>query len=224
MEQPELNWPGDPLRYSGKKLFIIDARNRVERRHLLDWLHGTWGEVTREDYVVLPLSDKEESLDLTRLANQLDAGGDDCLVIPVRVAWRISHFDKDRPLRLRDLLFGDPRMPGALRGRLILLRDRRRAQCLLGEPATIAALRARFAEAIGTSDTEPAAGFAAWVARQATLTLEVEERGVRGTRYKVPRFVANRSPPVHDFVVLWLNWRESRTARCANCWSKPANT
>jgi glycerol-3-phosphate O-acyltransferase len=29
------------------------------------------------------------------------------------------------------------------------------------------------------------------VTRQATLTLEVQERGVRGTRYKVPRFVAD---------------------------------
>ena len=41
----------DPLRHTGRKLFIIDARNGVERRHLLDWLHGTWGEVSREDYL-----------------------------------------------------------------------------------------------------------------------------------------------------------------------------
>lgn len=187
-----MRWSGDPLRYSGKKLFIIDARNGPERRHLLDWLHGTWGEISREHYVVLPLSEEDGRLDLAPLSQRLDAAGDDCLVIPVRVAWRISRFDKDRPLRLRDLLFGDPRMPGALRARAILLRDRRRAQCLLGEPATVGALRARFAEAIGAvPDGDPAAAFAPWVARQATLTLEVEERGVRGTRYKVPRFVAD---------------------------------
>lgn len=195
-EPPVQSWSGDPLRHAGKKLFIIDARNRVERRHLLDWLHGTWGDVSREDYVVLPLSDQDEGLDLTRLAERLDAAGDDCLVVPVRVAWRISRFDKERPLRLRDLLFGDPRMPGSLRARLILLRDRRRAQCLLGEPATVADLRARFEEATGgaiggSTDNDPSAAFAPWVARQATLTLEVEERGVRGTRYKVPRLVAD---------------------------------
>jgi glycerol-3-phosphate O-acyltransferase len=187
-----MRWSGDPLRYSGKKLFIIDARNRPERRHLLDWLHGTWGEVSRDEHVVLPLSDEDGRLNLEPLSQRLDAAGDDCLVIPVRVAWRISQFDKDRPLRLRDLLFGDPRMPGALRARMILLRDRRRAQCLLGEPATVATLRTRFAEAIGAApDSDPAAAFAPWVARQATLTLEVEERGVRGTRYKVPRLVAD---------------------------------
>lgn len=191
MGEQVLHWSGDPLRYQGSKLFIIDARNAPERRHLLDWLHGTWGEIGRENYVVLPLSEEDERLDLGPLTQRLERAGDDCLVIPVRVAWRISGFDKDRPLRLRDLLFGDPRMPGALRARAILLRDRRRAQCLLGQPATVAALRERFAQAIGAPDGDPAAGFVSWVARQAALTLEVEERGVRGTRYKVPRFVAD---------------------------------
>lgn len=191
MEEQALQWSGDPLRYQGSKLFIIDARNGPERRHLLDWLHGTFGEISRESYVVLPLSEEDERLDLAQLSQRLERAGSDCLIIPVRVAWRISGFDKDRPLRLRDLLFGDPRMPGALRARAILLRDRRRAQCLMGEPATLAAMRARFAQVIGSPDGDPAAGFVSWVARQAALTLEVEERGVRGTRYKVPRFVAD---------------------------------
>ncbi len=191
MERPGKAWIGDPLRYAGKKLFIIDANNGTERRHLLDWLHGTWGEIARDQYVVLPLDEEDKALDLEPLADRLAAANHECLVIPVRIAWRISQFDKDRPLRFRDLLFGDPRMPGALRARLILLRNKRRAQCLLGEPATVGALRQRFGQAIGSPDGDPAAGFASWVARQAALTLEVEERGVRGTRYKVPRFVAD---------------------------------
>src|SRR3546814_1603576 len=33
--------------------------------------------------------------------------------------------------------------------------------------------------------------FAGFVARQAGLALDVAERGIRGTRYKVPRFVAD---------------------------------
>jgi glycerol-3-phosphate O-acyltransferase len=191
MERPAMDWTGDPLRFTGKKLFIIDANNATERRHLLDWLHGTWGEIARDEYVVLPLDEENKALDLGTLSDRLAAASEECLVIPVRIAWRISQFDKDRPLRVRDLLFGDPRMPGALRARLILLRNKRRAQCLLGEPATVGALRQRYGQAIGSPDGDPNAGFAAWVARQATLTLEVEERGVRGTRYKVPRFVAD---------------------------------
>ena len=184
------NWAADPLRYTGRKLFIIDARNRVERRHLLDWLHGTWGVIADSEWVTLDLSDETAPLKLEKLADRLDQS-ENCLVIPVRVAWRIPHFDRDRTLRLHDLIFGDPRIPGSLRAWLILLRDRRRAQCLLGEPASIATLRARFAEDIGMADADPATGFASFVTRQATLTLEVQERGVRGTRYKVPRFVAD---------------------------------
>ncbi len=184
------NWAADPLRYTGRKLFIIDARNRVERRHLLDWLHGTWGAISDSEWVTLDLSDETAPLKLEKLADRLDQA-EDCLVIPVRVAWRIPHFDRDRTLRLHDLIFGDPRMPGSLRAWSILLRDRRRAQCLLGEPASVATLRTRFAEDIGMADADPATGFASFVTRQATLTLEVQERGVRGTRYKVPRFVAD---------------------------------
>ena len=178
------------MRHKGRKLFIIDARNRVEHRHLLDWLHGTWGAITDNEWIALDLSDETAPLKLDRLAARLDAS-DDCLVIPVRIAWRIPRFDQERTLRLRDLVFGDPRMPGSLRAWLILLRDRRRAQCLLGEPASVANLRTRFAEDIGMPDADPATGFAAFVTRQATLTLEAQERGVRGTRYKVPRFVAD---------------------------------
>ncbi len=189
MEQ-EPAWHGDPLRHSGPKLFIVDARNGVERRYLLDWLHGTWGDLNNADCVALPLSDESRVLKLEELAARL--GGDDAaLVIPVRVAWRIPKFHKDRMLRLRDALLGDPRLPGSLRARAILLRDRRRAQCLLGKPATIAELRARFAEEVGSPDPGDALAFAGFVARQAALTLEAEERGVQGTRYKVPRFVAD---------------------------------
>ena len=178
------------MRHTGRKLFIIDARNRIERRHLLDWLHGTWGAIADSEWITLDLSDETAPLKLEKLAAGLDMSAD-CLVIPVRVAWRIPRFDRDRKLQLRDLMFGDPRMPGSLRAWSILLRDRRRAQCLLGEPASVAALRARFAEDIGMADADPATGFAAFVTRQAALTLEAQERGVRGTRYKVPRFVAD---------------------------------
>ena len=180
----------DPLRHAGPKLFIIDAHNRVERRLLLDWLHGTFGAIANHEWVCLDLSEESASEQLEQLASALRAP-DDCLIIPVRVAWRIPRFDREKTLRLRDILFGDPRMPSSLRARLILLLNRRRAQCLLGQPATVATLRERFDQDIGQPDVDPATGFAAFVARQATLTLEVEERGVQGTRYKVPRFVSD---------------------------------
>ncbi len=190
MAKPPAKWEGDPLRYEGEKLFIIDARNAVERKYLLDWIHGTWGAEFDPQWVSLSLSDDAAPLLLDRLASKL-AGNVRCLVIPVRIAWRIPNFDKGRALRLRDLIFGDPRMPGSLRARLILLRNRRRAQSIVGEPATIASLQARFTEQYGAPAPADGQEFAAFVARQAALALDAQERGVRGTRYKVPRFVAD---------------------------------
>jgi glycerol-3-phosphate O-acyltransferase len=66
----------------------------------------------------------------------------------------------------------------------------------MGVPATLDALRSRF------TDLQPAAveeqgAFAAFVARQAAVALEIAEWGQIGRRYKVPRFVAEnlRSSP-----------------------------
>lgn len=178
----------DPLRHEGPRLVILDVRNRVERRHLLDWLHGAWGALPPAEWVALRLSDARAEPRLEALAARIAGLADDCLVIPTRVAWRIPRFDAERTLRLRDLLFGDPRLPGALRARLILATDRRRAQCLLGAPATLGDLRARFLAEGG--DAGAPLAFAGFVARAAVLALELRERSVQGTRYKVPRFVA----------------------------------
>ncbi len=175
------------------KLFLLDARNGVERDYLLDWIHATWGAAATDadpSYVTLPLSDDSRPLKLGKLAARLDEDARRH-VVPVRIAWQIPRFDKGRSLRLRDLLFGDPRYPGRLRARLILLRNRRRAQCLTGEPATVAELRARFEQQVVPENAGDALEFAGFVARQAALVLDAQERGVRGSRYKVPRFIAD---------------------------------
>lgn len=190
MNENAAKWDGDPLRYTKTKLFICDARHGVERRYLLAWLAAKLGGTSAPEIVTLSLSDDSQPLVLDALADRL-MQDPTCLIIPIRIAWRIPRFDKDRALRLRDLLFGDPRAPGSLRARMILLRDRRRAQCLVGEPATVAELQRRYHQQSGTIDAANATDFAGFVARQAALALDAKERGVRGTRYKVPRFVAD---------------------------------
>ena len=170
------------------RLYIIDARNRIERRVLLDWIHATSGDQEPE-WVSLAIADGDHALDLDQLKARL-AGASERPVVPLRVAWRIPNFERDRALKLRHLIFGDPRQPGSLRARLILWRDRRRAQSLVGEAATQAALKARFLAQTGGGD-EGDGEFAGFVARQAGLALDVAERGIRGSRYKVPRFVAD---------------------------------
>lgn len=183
-----------PLVTQGPKLFVIDARNRVERRYLLDWLHTSLAEggPGREiNWVSLPISDERARLRLKELTSKLDTEPD-TMVIPVRIAWRIPNFEKSRALKKRHALFGDPRTPGSFRARTILLRNKRRAHCLTGQPATIGDLKKRFehqnAVEVQNDDTHEFAGF---VARQAGLVLDIEERGLRGRRYKVPRFVAD---------------------------------
>lgn len=173
------------------RFYIIDARNGVERRILLDWIHSTSGD-DEPVWASLDIEDGDHALPVDMLQARL-GGAPSRLVVPLRVAWRIPGFDKDRALKFRHLIFGDPRHPGPLRSRLILLRDRRRAQILVGEAATLDMLRTRFCAQTGGGDGEgtDSPEFAGFVARQAALALDVAERGIRGTRYKVPRFVAD---------------------------------
>ena len=172
------------------RLYIIDARNGIERRLLLDWIHATSNDVGGDDepaWASIDIEDGDHALPVDVLRARL-GGAPSRQIVPLRVAWRIPGFDKERALKFRHLIFGDPRHPGGLRARLILLRDRRRAQILIGEAATLDALRDRFCAQTEGADSPEFAGF---VARQAALALDVAERGIRGTRYKVPRFVAD---------------------------------
>jgi len=121
------------------RLYIIDARHGVERQLLLDWVHATAGDDDPQ-WASLAIEDDDQALPLETLRARL-GGLPSRQVVPLRVAWRIPGFDKDRALKFRHILFGDPRHPGSLRARLILLRDRRRAQILVGEAATLDALR-----------------------------------------------------------------------------------
>lgn len=177
----------------GPKLFVIDARNRVERRYLLDWLHTSLAEAGpggKLNWVSLPISDERARLRLDRLAEKLK-GDPDTLVVPVRIAWRIPNFEKSRAVKMRHVIFGDPRNPGSFRARSILLRDKRRAHCLTGQPATIGELEQSFAELSKDYTQTDHMEFAAFVVRQAGLVLDIAERGLRGRRYKVPRHVAD---------------------------------
>lgn len=177
----------------GPKLFVIDARNGVERRYLIDWLHTSiaeGGPGGKLNWVSLPISDERAKIRLGPLAEKLK-DNPDTLVVPVRIAWRIPNFEKSRAVKMRHVIFGDPRNPGSFRARSILLRNKRRAHCLTGQPATISELEQSFAELSKDYDQTDNTEFAAFVVRQAGLVLDIAERGLRGRRYKVPRHVAD---------------------------------
>lgn len=184
--------PVSVMEDAADRLYIMDARNRVERRILGDWVQAAAGG-SHIRSVSLAIADGDGGLALDQLHQHL-AGPPTRSVLPLRVAWCIPGFENSRTLKFRHLLFGDPRLPGTLRGRWILWRDPQRAQILVGEAATLGELQGRFA---GQGGVDGKLEFAGFVARQAGLALDVAERGIRGSRYKVPRFVADgiRSNP-----------------------------
>ena len=172
-------------------LYMLDVRLALERRMLLADLRASGAIRSGEENsccVDVPAAAGRRPADFAELAARL-AGDDSREVVPLRLAWRIPHFARERPLRMTDFVFGDPRRPGRLRARWIQWRDPARAQCLRGEPTSLADLRKRFARAVA-ADGDDAQAFAAFVARQAALALDGVEREIQGSRYKVPRFVA----------------------------------
>lgn len=182
---------------SERQLFLLDARNQVEREYLLDWLHTSEGkkqpdgEETGEriNWISLPISDDRADLPLNKLVDKLQ-GHPQTTVVPLRIAWRIPNFEKRSGLKKRHILFGDPRAPGSLRARIILKRSPQRVQCLTGQAASIGELKQRFKQLNITGDLSEAEEFASFVIRQASLVLDIADRDLRGQRYKVPRYVA----------------------------------
>jgi glycerol-3-phosphate O-acyltransferase len=180
-------WPTDT---ASNILFVLDAAHHVEQRHLEAWLdrerkkQDTSGEVER---VVLPIAASPEHIPIQKLKPALELPSD-TLVVPVRVVWLKALDVKSTTPRIRDLIFGNPRHPGPIKAYRILKKHPLRAKCISGTPATLGELRERLQNRLGeTPDGDQLADF---LAGQASLALDIAERRLRGSRYKVPRRVA----------------------------------
>ena len=172
-------------------VFLLDAASRLERRALEHWIgaHRPQGG-SASDIEMLPVpSARGRKRKLDPKLEARVATGDDPLLAPLRVAWLPPRIDGVHRTRLRDLLStGDPRDPGILRQWWVRRRHPERCRVVAGKPAPLSQLRDRWQRACGT-DAAQTTGLADFVALQATLALERAERRLRGTRYKVPRFV-----------------------------------
>ena len=173
------------------RLFLLEVRHGLERRLLLDWLcrQPTPEGAGRPEVVTVSSPGNARRRELDTLSELLTRD-DDTVITPMRVAWRTRHFARERGLRLRDVILGDPRAPGRLRAQAILMRDPARATCLQGASATLGELRRRFERESSCAGPGGGAGFASFIARRATLALDSEERSLQGTRYRTPRDVA----------------------------------
>ena len=181
-----------PSRETQQILFILDVRNTFEQDILQEWIHHhtpSGSEEFRAPQVCLNLADDRKGIDSAQLVMALALPAD-TLVCPLRVAWLPSQEVINSGPRLRNLVFGDPRLPSARRGRKILSGTPEQVHLISGAPDCVANLRARFEHRHNVEDGKAQQAFAGFVARQAVIVLDLAERRLQGGRYKVPRHVA----------------------------------
>ena len=173
-------------------IFILDARNRFEQGILEQWIEHHAPDSPDQapaQQLVISLDDDRKSIDSSALENVLGSL-ENAVIAPLRIAWVPSRESIDSGPSIRNLIFGDPRRPGSVRGRRILAKFPERLHLIAGEPDTEANLQERFQHQQGTNRESKPEAFANFVARQAALVLDIDERRLQGGRYKVPRFVA----------------------------------
>jgi len=188
---PVLHGSAWPVRDGQRVLFLLDVASRFEARILEDWI-----EANRPDSVptsnvsalAIPSSRRPRRSRAAALEPAL-AGSDDLVLAPLRVAWLPPERDGRREASPWDLIGSrDPRDPGVVRARITRRLAPDRCQIVVGEPAPVSDLRARWQSAIG-SDLAETIGLERFVIRQAALALDRAERRLRGGQYKIPRFL-----------------------------------
>jgi glycerol-3-phosphate O-acyltransferase len=162
--------PGDAAAGPAPVILLAETASETERALVTRWLR----DADLRPSVVIPL-------DGPRLARSLAGTPPDTVVTAARVAWLLREPDDEGQARWPEpLSLVIPRRPPSFQQARIARSQPDRARVVLAEPATVAALRARWG---GTGSFEH------FVVLQAKLALERAERPLRGYRYKVPRHV-----------------------------------
>ena len=116
-------------------VLLTQASTAIEARLIRERIAATGGT----DRVVVSLGAGRGS---ARLPEAVLDGGEDVRLVPVRVAWLPEEHAGRRAARLADILPGrDPYHPTERQQRRIMAREPGRAAVLVGEPATVGALR-----------------------------------------------------------------------------------
>ena len=181
-----------PERDSEQVLFILDSRNSAEEEILKDWIQhhvGQENHAFEAPQVCIDLKDERTGFDSGQLVMSL-ALPPDTIIAPLRVVWASPEDDSFTRGRLRHLVLGDPRKPSVRHARRILAEHPERIHLMVGAPDTMANLRQRFESHHSVDGTFSQEAFANFVARQASIVLDMAERTLKGGRYKVPRHVA----------------------------------
>lgn len=151
-------------------ILLAETASETERALVERWLRDAGLRPT----MVMPMNGP-------RLARSLAGTPPDTVITAARVAWLLRGPGDEGQARWPEpLSLVIPRRPPSFQQARIARSQPDRARVVLAEPATVAALRARWG---GTGSFEH------FVVLQARLALERAERPLRGYRYKVPRHV-----------------------------------
>jgi len=182
-----------PSRDSPQVLFLLDTRNVVDQAILKGWIHHYTPD-GRDEFqapqVCINLRDERRDADYSQLVMAL-ALPPETVVVPLRVTWLPGENETGYRMRLRKLVQGDPRNPSDRRAREIVASHPERVHLMRGAPDTVANLFQRFEQHHSADCAASQQEFAGFVARQAAIVLDIADRQLKGSRYRVPRHVAS---------------------------------
>ena len=131
----------------GRRLILAATDTPVERELIERWVVADQSGSGPADVIDV----QDAGLIAQRLRD-----GDDLLLVPVRITWLPKERDGKREFGLTDLLaFRDPRRPRGRSQSKIVERDIDRYRVVVGEPARVSQLRARFVQHSRPVITEP---------------------------------------------------------------------
>ena len=188
-DPPIADGPLWPIDEGGRVVFLLDAHSSVERDLLQGWIERHAISNARVDSYYIPTSRHGKRTKIDPHLEERLAGDDDPLLVPLRVAWLPEERDGQRRVRLQDFLaLGDPRDPNLIRQRWVRTFAADRVRIVQGEPANKTVLETQWTDSGGRGPAEGTT-LAEFVSLKAWLALERAERALRGTRYKVPKFL-----------------------------------
>lgn len=180
----EPGWP-EEAPTAGAVVVLLDSSSRLEHRILTGWVDRHRPAGVQSDLIRLAPSRRRRPGQRTdpRLKARMRLD-DDPFLLPLRVVWSPSSRLGVRSASWWDVLkLGDPRDPDALRQRVTLARWPERVTIAAGPGAPASTLIADHAAAVEV------VSLLDFTTRRAWLALEKAERGLRGNRYKVPKFI-----------------------------------
>jgi len=172
-------------------IYLLDAASDYEESILLDWLQAEVDGVFLTSRIRSSRRPNRAGPDT--LDDLLDANPG-AYLIPLRVLWLPPERQGTRSVRWSDILkLGDPRDPRTLRARFIGTFRKGRVATISGQGEYLSVLET------GHEESDVLEGLTAFVTRRAWRSLDVEERSLRGNRYKTPRFVSEAISTRRDF-------------------------